>query len=162
MFAGFEVLWIRYIGVVRRGSAKVFLQQLPRRLTASGQGGGGPLSVQELREIVVTSAGRSRIAIGSVCHTDSAKAAKDCWHAVRQVNQQAESCAGSVAPSSVPTTAGPSVSQAGQPGRSLNRVMLDMTTLGDSMPGSSSGVDRQPKVSADGFIGFLGIVRSLP
>ena len=51
--------------------------------------------------------------------------------------------------------------------------MVDMTSLGDSMPGSSSGVravqrvepgvgvDRQPEVGADGFMGFLGIVRSL-
>ena len=107
-----------------------------------------------------------------VCHKRG-RYAKDCWRAIRQVNQQAESVAGSVAPSSVPTTAGPSVSQAGQPGRSLNRVMIDVTSLADSMPGSSSsvralqrvepgvGVDRQPKVSADGFMGFLGIVRSL-
>ena len=65
------------------------------------------------------------------------------------------------------------MSQAGQPGRSLNRVMIDVTSLGDSMPGSSSsvralqrvepsvGVDREPRVSADGFMGFLEIVRSL-
>ena len=49
--------------------------------------------------------------------------------------------------------------------------MVDVTSLGDSMPGSSSGVravaepsvgvDRQPEDSADGFMGFLGIVRSL-
>ena len=47
-----------------------------------------------------------------VCHKRG-HYAKDCWHAIRQVNQQAESVAGSVAPSSVPTTAGPSASQAG-------------------------------------------------
>ena len=70
-----------------------------------------------------------------VCHKRG-HYARDCWHAIRQVNQQPESVAGSVAPSSVPTTAGPSVLQAGQPGRSLNRVMIDMTSLGDSMPGS--------------------------
>ena len=69
-------MWIRYIGIVRRGSAKIFLQKLPLKFTASGQGGGGPLSVQELKDIVVTSMGTSRIAVGSVCHTDSAKAYK--------------------------------------------------------------------------------------
>ena len=107
-----------------------------------------------------------------VCHKRG-HYAKDCWHAVRQVNQQGEPSAPSVAPSSVPTTAGPSVSQAGQASRSLNRVMVDMTALGDSIPGSSSGVRavqvaepsvgvvRQPRVSAEGFMGFLGIVRSL-
>ena len=65
------------------------------------------------------------------------------------------------------------MSQAGQVGRSLNRVMVDMTALGDSIPGSSAGVRavqltepsagvvRQHRVCAEGFMGFLGIVRSL-
>ena len=55
----------------------------------------------------------------------------------------------------------------------LNRVMVDMTAPGDSIPGSSSGVRavqvtepsvgvvRQHRVCAEGFMGFLGIVRSL-
>ena len=57
-----------------------------------------------------------------VCHVCQRRGhyAKDCWHAVRQVNQQSEPSAPSVAPSSAPTSAGPSVSQAGQVGRSLN------------------------------------------
>ena len=119
--------------------------------------------------------GKGASAADVVCHICHKRGhyARDCWRAVRQLNQHPESCAGSVAPSSAPTTVGPSVSQAPQQGRSLNRVMVDMTCLGDSMPGSSSGVcavqlakpslgvDRQPRVSADGFIGFLGIVRSL-
>eukprot|EP00439_Symbiodinium_sp_Y106_P049550 s3645_g6.t1 len=57
-------------------SAKIFLHKLPDKLTASGQGGGGPLSLQELKDTMVSSKGASRIAIGSVCHTDSAKAYK--------------------------------------------------------------------------------------
>ena len=57
-------------------SAKIFLHKLPDKLTASGQGGGGPLSLQELKDTMVSSKGESRIAIGSVCHTDSAKAYK--------------------------------------------------------------------------------------
>ena len=71
-----QVLWLRYIAIVRRGSAKIFLHKLPDKLTASGQGGGGPLSLQELKDTMVSSKGASRIAIGSVCHTDSAKAYK--------------------------------------------------------------------------------------
>ncbi|CAE7254105.1 timm16 [Symbiodinium natans] len=71
-----KVLWLRYIAIVRRGSAKVFIHKLPDKLTASGQGGGGPLSIQELKDTIVNSAGASRIAVGSVCHTDSAKAYK--------------------------------------------------------------------------------------
>ena len=49
--AGLEhsVLWIRFLGMVRRGSSKIFLAKLPYRLTAAGQGGGGPLSMEELR-----------------------------------------------------------------------------------------------------------------
>ena len=45
--AGLEhsVLWIRFLGMVRRGSSKIFLAKLPYRLTAAGQGGGGPLSL---------------------------------------------------------------------------------------------------------------------
>ena len=45
-----QVLWLRYIAIVRRGSAKIFLHKLPDKLTPSGQGGGGPLSLQELKE----------------------------------------------------------------------------------------------------------------
>ena len=71
-----KVLWLRYIAIVRRGSAKVFIHKLPDKLTASGQGRGGPLSIQELKDTIVNSAGASRIAVGSVCHTDSAKAHK--------------------------------------------------------------------------------------
>ena len=48
-----QVLWLRYIAIVRRGSAKIFLHKLPDKLTASGQGGGGPLSLQELKDTMV-------------------------------------------------------------------------------------------------------------
>ncbi|CAE7368443.1 timm16 [Symbiodinium natans] len=75
-----KVLWLRYIAIVRRGSAKVFIHKLPDKLTASGQGGGGPLSIQELKDTIVNSAGASRIAVGSVCHTDSAKAMETQLH----------------------------------------------------------------------------------
>ncbi|CAE7219386.1 unnamed protein product [Symbiodinium sp. CCMP2592] len=69
-----KILWNRYAAAVKRGSAKVFIEKLPNRLTAAGQGGGGPLSIDELKKLVVT--GSSRLAQGSVCHTDSAKAYK--------------------------------------------------------------------------------------
>ena len=71
-----QVLWLRYIAIVRRGSAKIFLHTLPDKLTAFEQGRGGPLSLQELKDTMVSSKGTSRIAIGSVCHTDSTKAYK--------------------------------------------------------------------------------------
>ncbi|CAE7509788.1 timm16, partial [Symbiodinium microadriaticum] len=71
-----KVLWLRYIAIVRRGSAKIFLHTLPDKLTAFEQGRGGPLSLQELKDTMVSSKGTSRIAIGSVCHTDSTKAYK--------------------------------------------------------------------------------------
>lgn len=71
-----KILWNRYAAAVKRGSAKVFIEKLPNRLTAAGQGGGGPLSIDELKKLVVTSKGSSRLAQGSVCHTDSAKAYK--------------------------------------------------------------------------------------
>ena len=41
------VLWVRYFAMVRRGSSKVFLARLPYRITKAGQGGGGPISVQD-------------------------------------------------------------------------------------------------------------------
>ena len=41
------VLWVRYFAMVRRGSSKVFLARLPCRITKAGQGGGGPISVQD-------------------------------------------------------------------------------------------------------------------
>ena len=37
-----EVLWLRYIAIIPRGGVEVFIHKLPDKLTASGQGGGGP------------------------------------------------------------------------------------------------------------------------
>ena len=71
-----SVLWIRFIGMVRRGSSKIFLAKLPYRLTSGGQGGGGPLSMEELKSMMLTSSGQPRLQCGSICHTDSAKACK--------------------------------------------------------------------------------------
>ncbi len=49
----FGVQWIRYFGMVARGSSKMFLQQIPDRdVRGAGQSGGGALSVEELKEVV--------------------------------------------------------------------------------------------------------------
>ena len=46
---GFRIRWLRYIGLVRRGSSRVVLNALPDRdVSGSGQGGGGALSHEEL------------------------------------------------------------------------------------------------------------------
>ena len=71
-----SVLWLRFIGMVRRGSSKIYIAKLPYRLSQGGQGGGGPLSLEELRSVMVTSTGKPRLECGSICHTDSAKAYK--------------------------------------------------------------------------------------
>ena len=41
---GERVVWIRYLAIARRGSSKIWLTQLPYRITEGGQGGGGPIS----------------------------------------------------------------------------------------------------------------------
>ena len=44
-----KIEWMRYIAVLRRGSSKIYLEELPLRYTkGSGQGGGGTLSIDEL------------------------------------------------------------------------------------------------------------------
>ena len=62
---------------MRRGSAKVFLQELPcRNIQGNGQGGGGSLAVEELAEVLKVDSDTPRLAPGCVLHTDSAKAYK--------------------------------------------------------------------------------------
>ena len=73
---GNRVVWIRYLAIARRGSSKVWLAPLPYRISEGGQGGGGPISLDELREAFLMPDGSSRIAPGSVCHTDSARTYK--------------------------------------------------------------------------------------
>ena len=68
------IVWLRYIGVARRGSSKVWLQRLPYRVTQAGQGGGGPLSLEEMKEALLLESDKPVLAEGSVCHTDGAKA----------------------------------------------------------------------------------------
>ncbi|CAE7865892.1 unnamed protein product, partial [Symbiodinium necroappetens] len=45
------IVWLRYLAVVRRGSALVWIEPLPYRISSAGQGGGGPISLQEMREV---------------------------------------------------------------------------------------------------------------
>ncbi|OLP75225.1 hypothetical protein AK812_SmicGene45011 [Symbiodinium microadriaticum] len=42
------IVWLRYLAVVRRGSALVWIERLPYRISSVGQG--GPISPQEMRE----------------------------------------------------------------------------------------------------------------
>ena len=73
---GDNVVWIRFLAIASRGSSFVFLTRLPYRVTQGGQGGGGPISVEELREALTTSSGTCRLKEGTVCHTDSARTYK--------------------------------------------------------------------------------------
>ena len=45
---GDKVHWIRYLAAAERGPSFVHLYKLSTRVTASGHGGGGPLSLEEL------------------------------------------------------------------------------------------------------------------
>ena len=72
---GERVVWIRYLAIARRGSSKIW-SQLPYRITEGGQGGGGPISLEELKSAILLEDGNSRICEGSVCHTDGARTYK--------------------------------------------------------------------------------------
>ena len=70
-----KIEWLRYIGVLRRGSSQIFLQQLPPRITGgAGQGGGGALSLAELDAVFKVESDDPLLVRGSLLHTDSAKA----------------------------------------------------------------------------------------
>ena len=43
-----SVFWVRFLAVVRRGSSKVSVHQLPSKLVVEGQGGGGAITLPEL------------------------------------------------------------------------------------------------------------------
>ena len=79
-----EVLvWLRYFGMVKRGSSNIFLAKLPdRQVTGSGQGGGGALSIEELSSVLKADSDRPRLLPRSVLHTDSARAYRQVgrWH----------------------------------------------------------------------------------
>ena len=71
-----KVHWIRFLACAKRGSSFVHLYKLPNRVTASGQGGGGPLSLEELGPALRVGTQRPLLKVGAVVHTDSAKAYK--------------------------------------------------------------------------------------
>eukprot|EP00438_Fugacium_kawagutii_P013600 Skav223061 [mRNA] locus=scaffold1069:453384:454902:+ [translate_table: standard] len=71
-----QVHWIRFLAAAKRGSSFVHLYKLTTRVTASGQGGGGPLSLEELGPALRIGTHRPLLKVGSVVHTDSAKAYK--------------------------------------------------------------------------------------
>ena len=66
---GERVGWIRYLAIARRGSSKIWLTQLPYRITEGGQGGGGPISLEKLKSAILLEDGDSRICQGSVFAT---------------------------------------------------------------------------------------------
>ena len=69
------VKWLRYIAIVRRRSFKIWLAPLPNRFCkASGQGGGGALSVEELVNVFRVNTDDPVLVRRSLLHTDSAKA----------------------------------------------------------------------------------------
>ena len=69
------IAWIRYFGLVLRGSSKIFLSCSPEReVKGHGQGGGGALSIAELKKVLHAGSGSKRLRKGSILHTDSAKA----------------------------------------------------------------------------------------
>ena len=71
-----SILWLRYLAIVRRGSSKVFIATLPEKLVTGGQGGGGAISLPELKRIIQPASESPKLAVGSVCHTDSARSYK--------------------------------------------------------------------------------------
>ena len=67
--------WIRFFGLVARGSTRIYLAQLEERFAvASGQGGGGALSVDELIRVLLVDSVDPILIKRSILHTDSAKA----------------------------------------------------------------------------------------
>ena len=81
---GNEVLvWLRYFGMVKRGSSNTFLAKLPdRQVTGAGQGGGGALSIEELRSALKADSDRPRLLSRGMLLTDSARAYRHVgrWH----------------------------------------------------------------------------------
>ena len=83
---GEDTYWIRFFAGVQRGSSLVYLYKLPTRVTSSGKGGGGPLSIEELGPALKLGS-NPLLHVGSVVHTDSAKAYRhlsedeicQCW-----------------------------------------------------------------------------------
>ena len=65
---------IRYLAAVYRGSSLVWMEYRISR--GDGQGGGTPISVAEMRQHLLLNSDEPVFAVGSVCHTDSAKAYK--------------------------------------------------------------------------------------
>jgi hypothetical protein len=71
------VWWVRYFGMARRGSTKMFLEPLEDRWAArAGQGGGGALAISELERVLRVGSDNPTLIAGSILHTDSAKAYK--------------------------------------------------------------------------------------
>ena len=71
------VWWLRYFGLARRGSSRMLLYILPDRFAkAAGQGGGGALTVAELKEVLRIGSEKPALLPKSILHTDSAKAYK--------------------------------------------------------------------------------------
>ena len=69
--------WLRWIGLTRRKSSKIFLAPLPDRFVKNtGTGGGGSLAIAELVDVFRISSDRPVLAPESLLHTDSAKAYK--------------------------------------------------------------------------------------
>ena len=61
--------------MVARGSSRVYLAKLPDRIiTGLGQGGGGPLSIDELEIVLKAHSDNPVLFPESILHTDSAKA----------------------------------------------------------------------------------------
>ena len=61
--------------MVARGSSRVYLAKLPDRIsTGRGQGGGGPLSIEELEVVLKAHSDNPVLFAESTLHIDSAKA----------------------------------------------------------------------------------------
>ena len=68
------VVWLQYLAVVRRGSGLIWIQRLPYRISRAEQGGGGPISIEEMEKALLLCSDEPVLAKGCVCHTDGAKA----------------------------------------------------------------------------------------
>ena len=56
--------------------SKIWLTQLPHRITEGGHGGGSPISLEELKSAILLEDGDSRICQRSVCHIDGTRTYK--------------------------------------------------------------------------------------
>jgi hypothetical protein len=69
--------WLRFFGMCKRGCSKFYLTVLPdRTVGGAGQGGGGPLSINELIIAIKADTEDPVLVPRSIIHTDSAKAYK--------------------------------------------------------------------------------------